>query len=58
VRGDQAHQYEAVEADLLPQVLAFQVQAALGEYRHENPDFQVGIAHKSSLATVVYFLIA
>jgi hypothetical protein len=36
--GDQVRQYEA---EVLSQVLAFEVQAALDEYKHVNPDFLV-----------------
>lgn len=38
-RGDQARQYEAAEAEVLSRVLAFEVQAALDEYKRANPDF-------------------
>lgn len=40
-RGDQARQYEAAEAEVLSRVLAFEVQAALDEYKRANPDFPV-----------------
>lgn len=42
-RGDQARQYEAAEAEVLSRVLAFEVQAALDEYKHANPDFPVRV---------------
>jgi syntaxin-binding protein 1 len=41
-RGDQARQYEAAEAEVLPRVLAVEVQAALDEYKRANPEFPVG----------------
>jgi syntaxin-binding protein 1 len=40
-RGEQARQYEAAEADVLSRLLAFEVQAALDEYKRANPDFPV-----------------
>jgi syntaxin-binding protein 1 len=40
-RGDQSRQYEAAEAEVLSRVLAFEVQAALDEYKRANPDFPV-----------------
>jgi syntaxin-binding protein 1 len=40
-RGDQARQYEAADAEVLSRVLAFEVQAALDEYKRANPDFPV-----------------
>jgi syntaxin-binding protein 1 len=40
-RGDQARQFEAAEAEVLSRVLAFEVQAALDEYKRANPDFPV-----------------
>ncbi|KAH9975721.1 ras opposite [Lactifluus volemus] len=38
-RGEQARQYEAAEAEVLSRVLAFEVQAALDEYKRANPEF-------------------
>ncbi|KAF8493208.1 Sec1-like protein [Russula emetica] len=38
-RGDQARQFEAAEAEVLSRVLAFEVQAALDEYKRANPEF-------------------
>jgi len=40
-RGDQARQSEAADAEVLSRVLAFEVQAALDEYKRANPDFPV-----------------
>lgn len=40
-RGDQARQYEAADAEVISRVLAFEVQAALDEYKRANPDFPV-----------------
>ena len=40
-RGEQARQHEAAEAEVLSRVLAFEVQAALEEYKRANPDFPV-----------------
>jgi syntaxin-binding protein 1 len=40
-RGEQARQYEAAEAEVLSRVLAFEVQAALDEYKRANPEFPV-----------------
>ena len=40
-RGDQARKHEAAEAEVLSRVLAFEVQAALEEYKRANPDFPV-----------------
>jgi syntaxin-binding protein 1 len=40
-RGDQARQFEAADAEVLSRVLAFEVQAALDEYKRANPDFPV-----------------
>ncbi|KAI0272325.1 Sec1-like protein [Gloeopeniophorella convolvens] len=38
-RGEQARQYEAADGDVLSRLLAFEVQAALDEYKRANPDF-------------------
>ena len=40
-RGEQARKHEAAEAEVLSRVLAFEVQAALEEYKRANPDFPV-----------------
>lgn len=40
-RGEQARQHEAAEAEVLSRVLAFEVQAALEEYKRTNPEFPV-----------------
>jgi syntaxin-binding protein 1 len=40
-RGEHARQYEAAEAEVLSRMLAFQVQAALDEYKRANPEFPV-----------------
>jgi syntaxin-binding protein 1 len=40
-RGEHARQYEAAEAEVLSRVIAFEVQAALDEYKRANPDFPV-----------------
>jgi len=40
-RGEQVRQYEAAEAEALSRVLAFEIQAALDEYKRTNPEFPV-----------------
>ncbi len=40
-RGEQVRQYEAAEAEVLSRVLAFEIQAALDEYKRTNPEFPV-----------------
>jgi len=49
-RGDQARQYEAAEAEVLSRVLAFEVQAALDEYKRANPDFPVRVCRTTKNA--------
>jgi hypothetical protein len=46
VHGDQVHQYEA---EVLLQVLAFEVQVALDEHKHENPEFPVGVSMRTPM---------
>jgi syntaxin-binding protein 1 len=52
-RGDQARQYEAAEAEVLSRVLAFEVQAALDEYKRANPDFPKQDASRQRATLIV-----
>lgn len=40
-RGEQSRQHEAAEAEVLSRILAFEVQAALEEFKRANPEFPV-----------------
>jgi syntaxin-binding protein 1 len=57
-RGEQARQHEAAEAEVLSRILAFEVQAALEEYKRANPDFPVraGVLFLPSLSSMRWFL--
>lgn len=56
-RGEQARKHEAAEAEVLSRVLAFEVQAALEEYKRANPDFPVraGFLFLPSLSSTRWF---
>ena len=51
-RGEQARQHEAAEAEVLSRVLAFEVQAALEEYKRANPEFPVRACCVPSLSSM------
>jgi hypothetical protein len=57
-RGEHVRQYEAAEAEVLSRVLAFEVQAALDEYKRANPDFPVRLRSGVLIVVVCGLLCA